>query len=281
MAQPVAMGVPMGDTAGPGTQAMLDQCPGLLVQQKFDLSEIFCPACQKRNKYKITSDSGWNSDGVNDFTQSPFKQNPQIMKAKEESETCDRLCCQNFRTFQMYVRPGDSGDGPYMYKYDRPCKCSINCIFCLLNPQELTVYDQSDQVLGKVTQEYKCWETGCCLKFYWAVDDEAGARQFTYEDDLCCCRSCNILAPSLCCGQHHISVNDASGAKTDGHMRNIFPGCNFKGLAGGGGLRDSYHLKFPTGATEKQKALLMGGMFLIEYMMFEKNGNDDNGLALA
>lgn len=261
---------------------MLDSCPGLLVQQKFDIQEIFCPACQKRNKYKITSDTNWNSDDCNDFTKSPFKQNPQIFKAKEESETCDRLCCQNYRTFQMYVRAGDNGDGPHMYKFDRPCKCTINvCGLFLLNPQEITIYNAQDQKLGKVTQEYKCFETGCCLKFYWKVEDDQGQRQYAYEDDLCCFRSCNMCAPSCICGQHHISILDAQGGKTDGHMRNIFPGCNFKGLVGGGGMRDSYHLKFPSGATEKQKALLMGGMFLIEYMMFEKNGNDDNAVSVS
>jgi hypothetical protein len=272
------MAVAMGTTGAPATQSMLDNCPGLLAQQKFDIQELFCPACQKRNKYKITSDEGWSSDGVTDFSTSPYKQSPQIYKAKEESETCDRICCQNYRRFQMYVRPGDNGDGPYDYKFDRPFKCTLNCCgLCLLNPQELTVMNSSDTPIGKVVQEWRCFDSGCCLKIYWQVQDANGGVQYYLRDDLCCPRTFNICAPSCLCGQHHIDILDASEQPTDGYLRNIFPGCNMKGLLGGG-LRDSYHLKFPSGATAEQKATLLGGMFLVEYMLFESNGNED-GLA--
>jgi len=264
-------GMPM-QTQGPAVEQMLDACPGILMQQKFDIQELFVP-CQKRNRYKITSDGGWDSTNCNDWEQSPYKKNPQIFKAKEEGDFCQRVCCFNRRGFQMFIRPSDKGDGQHAYQLDRPFRCSIFCCCMLFNPQELTVKDHNDKPIGRVVQDFRCVETALCCTYFWKVEDDAGATQYYYKDKLYC--STNMCAPSFCCGQHNIEILDAQEQPTDGYLRNIFPGCNFKGMVGGAGMRDSYHLKFPTKANAQQKALLFGGLFLIEYMLFEASGNDE------
>lgn len=258
----------MGTMAGPGSQQMVDLGTGVLMQQKFDLMDVFM-SCLKRNRYKVTNDQGWNSDGIKDFTLSPYKSAPQIFKAKEESDTCCRICCQKNREFDMFIRQGDNGDGPHSLHLHRPFKCSILCCCKLFNPQELTVMDGADQPIGSVVQDFRCIEA-CCLKAYWKVLDNQGNPQFFYRDNLCSTNSC---APNCLCAVHHIDILDANGGPTDGYLRNIFPGCNFKAMFSG--MRDSYHLKFPSNASPLQKNLLFGGLFLIEYMLFEKNQNDD------
>jgi hypothetical protein len=260
-------------TGGPAAESMID-CPGILMQQKFDALEALT-GCQKKNKYKVTSDGGWDSTQCKDWTESPYKKNPQIFKAKEESECLHRICCFNRRPFQMFIRTGDSGDGPYAYKIDRPFRCTINICCFLFNPQELTIMDSSDQPIGRVVQDWRCFETSCCLKNYWQVMDNAGTTQYYYKDNLC---STNLCAPSCCCAQHNIEILDANQQPTDGYLRNIFPGCNIKSLLGAGGMRDSYHLKFPSNANAQQKAMLFGGLFLIEYMLFEASGDDNEGI---
>lgn len=270
------MGVPVGQTVqAPAVQLMIDNEKGLLIQQKLDLQEVFCPACQKRNKYKIRSDMGWDSTDCESFEQSPWKQAPQVMFAKEESDTCERICCQKWRSFQMYIRPGKAKEGPYQYKLDRPFKCTCMCGPLICNPQELTIYDHNDVMMGQAVQDWRCLEA-CCCKSYWRINDANGSTQYFYQQDYC--KGNNFCAPSCCCATHHIDILSANETPTDGFMRNIFPGCNWKAFAGAGGLRDSYHLKFPSDASPHQKALLMGGLFLIEFMVFEKDANDDQGV---
>jgi len=245
---------------------------GILMQQKFDLQELICPALVKRNRYKIKSDQGWNSDNAQSFEESPFENAPRLFSAKEESDTCERICCKQWRGFSMYVRPGENmDDGPHMYHFQRPFKCTMLCCCTLINPQELSVLDANNAQVGQVLQDWRCAEA-CMCKRYWKVNDAGNTTQYVIKQDLC--ENSNCFAPSLCCPVHTIHILDQQEQPTGGFIRNIFPGCNCKGMQGA--MRDSYHLKFPPNATAQQRALLLGGLFLIEYQLFEANPNDNN-----
>ena len=45
----------------------------------------------------------------------------------------------------------------------------------------------------------------------------------------------------------------------------------------GMGMRDSYHLKFPKTADSAQRALLLAGLFLVEYQLFERDDDEHDG----
>ena len=53
-----------------------------------------------------------------------------------------------------------------------------------------------------------------------------------------------------------------------GEMQNIFPGCNCRCL--GGDMTSNYILKFPPSASGEDRALMLGGLFLQEFLHFER-----------
>lgn len=267
------MEIPMGtmddhNLLGPGRVEMSD-LSGVLIQQKFDLQEIFCPACQKRNRYKIKSDNGWNpSAEIKSFDESPWDASKTIMKATEESDLCCRLCLQSSREFNMFIREGEEESGAHLYKFHRPFKMACCCGMCC--PNQISVYDASNNPLGSVVQE--CRASTLCCNMWWHVKDSSGNPLYYLNDNLC---NRNMCAPSWCCPVHDIQIMDHQENNTDGHIKNIFPGCSCKGMAGQG-MRDSYHLKFPKTADPNQRALLMAGLFLIEYMVFEHDDSNED-----
>mmetsp|Transcript_16091 Transcript_16091/g.31526 ORF Transcript_16091/g.31526 Transcript_16091/m.31526 type:complete len:276 (-) Transcript_16091:108-935(-) len=246
---------------------------GFLVQQKFDLQELFCPSLQKRNRYKIRSDGNWNSDDAKSFEESPFESQPNKFFAKEESSLCCRVFCQNKREFEMFVRQGSEEEGPHQFKFVRPFRWACCCGPVMCQPNEIQVYDQNDKSIGSVVQDWRCCKAFMC-KSYWKVIDNNNETQFVVRDDGC--KGCNCCAPSCCVPVHEIDILDTQENPTDGILRNIFPGCNCKGLAGSRGMRDSYHLKFPSAADQQQRALLLASLFLIDYQMFENQGQDES-----
>jgi len=267
----IPTGIPVAQPllSGPNHQDMTE-VDGILMQQKFDLQEIFCPACQKRNRYKIKNDSGWNptADEIKSWEDSPYSQQPVQWFAKEESDLCCRICLQKHREFEMFIRAGEAEEGPHVYKFHRPFRWA--CCMGKFCPNEINAYDANENHIGSVTEE--CRASTCCGSLWWNVKDASGSTQYYINDALC---GSNCCAPSCCCAVHNISIMDAQENPTpEGYIRNIFPGCNCKGLAGQG-MRDSYHLKFPKTADDKQRALLLAGLFLIEYMIFEKEDNNN------
>lgn len=255
--------------SGPGEQLMNDS-QALLVRQKLDKLEIFCPALQKRNKYKIVALANADDPDFNgQWDDKKFKSLPHVMSAKEESDFLCRCCCMNNREFNMDITAEQPGADPVVFKFFRPFKCSIFCCCMLINPQEIQVNDGAGSPLGVVTQDFRCMPA-CCGKFYWKVADASGADQYLIEDNRCC--NANMFAPSCCCPVHHFDIYAGSEPGDPvGSIENIFPGCNLRACA----QTDSYKLNFPSGATANQKALLLGGLMLLEYMLFEKSSEDD------
>lgn len=265
---------------GPSHETMSD-VSGLLVQQKFDLEEMICAACVKRNRYKIKGDDAWDpareeiKGGFEEAT--GFKSKPMMMFAKEESTTCCRLCCGPWREFEMFIRPGESGGGSHDYRFYRPFKCTMLCCCFMINPPEIKVYDNEDKQIGQIVQDWRCMEALCC-KQYLKVNDSSGNTQHFMRTDACnggCSGNfCTSRGTNCCCLTHEIEILDSQQNPTDGYLRNIFPGCTCKGLSG---LQSSYHLKFPKTADQNARVNLMAGMFLVEYLMFEQNQNENQG----
>lgn len=59
---------------------------------------------------------------------------------------------------------------------DRPFKCTINCVFCVINPQELTVKNGAQMVIGRVVQDW-------VFLFYFLLctDREAQYKVFSFK----------------------------------------------------------------------------------------------------
>jgi hypothetical protein len=108
--------------AGPETQEMGDDeiirilgpTKGLLVRQKLDRLEIFCPALQKRNKYKVAAMPTDKGDNSEDWEDKHFKnalQHGKFFSMKEESECMPRIFCGSWREFTIKVTSSKKAGG--------------------------------------------------------------------------------------------------------------------------------------------------------------------------
>jgi len=234
-----------------------------------DKLEIFCPMLEKRNKYKIAKLTDLeNADFIEGWNDKEFKKQPHVFTAKEESSCFCRVCLMNMREFDMEIKAEQPGKDPVAYQLHRPFKCTLNCCCFLLNPQEIQVNDDSGNNIGKVVQDWRCIDA-MCGKTYWKVLNKDDNTEYIIQNNQCC--NANMCAPTLCCPVREFGIYDAQEANVVGSLQNLFPGCNLRGCL----ATDSYKLSFPTDATPDQKALLLGGAFLIEYMLFEKSDNED------
>lgn len=254
--------------AGPLHQIMADT-DSLLVRQKLDVLAIFCPMCQRRNKYAIVqTPQGFPTE---EWSDEMFWNQAMKLTAQEESSTCCRVCLGSAREFHMKVEEPNSHTS--VMEIFRPFKCTLFCCCCLINPQELTVNAAGGQKkMGRVVNDFRC-KDAYCGKSYYKVTNAEDETRFVVRDDICCNNNC--FAPSCCCPVRKLDILNADESQTVGHLTNVFPGCNCRGVAGGV-TNDNYRLDFPPNISAEDKALLLGSLFLIEYTLFETKNKDDD-----
>jgi len=254
---------------GPLTQVM-SNIDNLLVRQKLDVMAMCCPACQRRNHYKVKqAPSGFPDDSWDD---EQFWSAPDLLVVQEESECCQRVCCGGYRAMKLHI---NTPNEIKVLEMDRPFKCTLFCCCTMLNRQELSIKSPNGTHMGKVEVDFKCSDF-YCGKQYINVMDKHGDTRYYIKDDVCCNKNCG--APSCCCPVRHMPImNSNKEVITGAALTNVWPGCNCRGVAGGA-TNDNYKLDFPANASAEDKALLLGGLFLVEYVLFERRNKDDNDL---
>lgn len=257
---------------GPLAQVM-SNVNGVLVRQKMDVLEVCCPACERRNRYKVNQlQNGFPTDHWDD---KQFWSSPEVFNVQEESECLTRCCCGGHRALKLHINTPT--DVPVLL-IDRPFKCTLFCCCCLLNPQELSVQDPNGKHMGQAVQDFKCSDVWCC-KRHVKLMDKNGETRYYIEDNTCC--NSNCCAPSCCCPVHKMPILNPAKEEIPGSvLSNVWPGCNCRGVAGGA-TNDNYRFEFPPDATAADKALLLGGLFLVEYMWYERRNKDDNAASDA
>uniref|UniRef100_A0A061S7R1 Phospholipid scramblase n=2 Tax=Tetraselmis sp. GSL018 TaxID=582737 RepID=A0A061S7R1_9CHLO len=259
---------------------LLAPVQAVMVRQKLQIFEQFCPACEKQNFYRIgvcdPSKVSHPPDG-NEFN----AMQPSFV-AQEDSECLCRFFCGKMREFRMLISEAaglDAPGQPYL-RLERPFRCTIPCCCVMVCPQELSVQDAQGRHLGSVVQDWscgRCWELACCPGgyMYYAVKGAAGDPQFylrvMYPS---LCNGCtNCCAPTCLNTAFVVDILDADSRTHLGHLKNVFPGFNCRCLADASNLV----MGFPSKATPEQRALLLGALFLVEYVYFEKSDNDNSG----
>jgi hypothetical protein len=90
----------------------------------------------------------------------------------------------------------------------------------------------------------------------------------------CCGDGCrNFCAPTCFNPVFEMPVRDRATGATVGLLENQWPGWNCRGLCLGASMADNYAVKFPEGAPPADKAALLGSLFLLNFLFFEKRGN--------
>ena len=273
-----------GYAAPPAPQMMMAQAPpdaglgflgsidGLYIQQRVEMLEALT-ACETKNRYHITPiPAGAIPDPARGTLPESWLQHfraqnefAPLLKAKEESECCQRQCCTPIRKFDMAFK---DGAGQTFFSIHRPFKCSIPCPCCLVSPQELTLYDAAGVPAARAEEEFKCcWP--CTRQFTAETFDAPGAPAnvlfHVRAGEIYSSRGNNCLAPSCCNRDYDMDVMDASESVVVGHVANVFPGCNCGGVT----ERSNLVLRFPPNATPKQRAALVASTFLVEFAHFE------------
>jgi len=258
-----------------GGLARLASEEGIMIRQKLDIVEVFCPAFQKENKYKVGGmPKDRDHDDAGDWEDKTFKKSlkhNKLFTMKEKSECMDRICCGNRREFTMKVKAEGSDEA--VAKFHRP----FNCV-SMLGPgfncgQHIIAEDASGAEIGKTEYDFRCVENCCMNKTKFVVSDANGDKKYVIEDDLCC--NANMFAPTLCCPARKMDIYNSDETEVVGSLTDYFPGCGARGCLG---TADNFKLIFPKDADVKMRTQLMASVVLIDFLIFEKSENDNDGV---
>mmetsp|Transcript_13102 Transcript_13102/g.36862 ORF Transcript_13102/g.36862 Transcript_13102/m.36862 type:complete len:288 (-) Transcript_13102:90-953(-) len=253
--------------------------PAVMVRQKLQVFEQFCPACEKKNFYRvgaIGTEAVHNPPDGDAFN----AMNPHFV-AQEDSSCACRFWCGNMRKFELLVSQaaGRDASGQPLLRMERPFRCTLCCFGCIANPQELNVSTQDGVFLGRVVQDWNCGRCIelCCFPggfYYFQVQGPTGETNFYVRQKYpTLCNGCvNCCAPSCCNKAWVIDILDADGETVLSSMKNVFPGFNCRWVSDASNLV----MEFPAKATPEQKSVLLGALFLIEYIFFEKQKQDND-----
>ena len=282
-------------TAGLG---FLQDIDGLFIQERVEFLEAFT-GCDTKNVYHITPiqrgalpdpTGQMPPEWIERFTrQANFY---PLLKAKEESECAERVCCPLFRSFEMDFK---DGTGAVFFSLKRPYKCTVHtpCFMCA--PQELKLHDAHGAVASTAREEFRFgW---CCARSFVAAggdtntsgyDDvpiKTSSSKYDSEDyyrvrtsECGTSSGNNCCAPSCFNASYDLDVFDAGERSVVARAANVWPGCNCAGATD----RSNIILRFPRDADPKRRAALVAAAMLVEFAHFEwrKGDNESGGLAL-
>jgi len=264
-----------------------------LIRERFFWSQVFCAACERKTQFKVAQ---WNSTMPEYVEDNLFQAQQAVAEVREESECCCRYCCHQHRALKLglfapipdHASMGYSQNGwpegvEPMLTMDRPFKCPVFCCCFMPFPWEMSVSAPGRGHIGKALYDFKwyncCW---CCDQHMTLLDSNSNPRYTVHSPLACggCCphdaqnRCCtNCCAPSCFSRTYTSTFHDATTGAQVGSFDNQWPGCNARGLCQADSGASNYVLKFPGNATPDDKALLMTGLFLNNFIYFEKRAN--------
>ncbi|KAG8580880.1 hypothetical protein GDO81_007458 [Engystomops pustulosus] len=172
----------------------------------------------------------------------------RVYFAAEQNDCCTRMCCGAARSFAMTI--GDNA-GREIIRLVRPYRCS-SCFFpCCL--QKLEVQAPPGNVVGYVKQN---WHP-CLPKFTIQNDRE--------EDILKLHGPC---IPCSCCSDVNFELKSLDESSVVGRISKQWSGVAKEYFTDA----DNFGVQFPMDLDVKMKAVVLGALFLIDFMFFETSG---------
>lgn len=193
--------------------------------------------------------------GVSIETQNKYKVQDRLgnemYSAKEDTDCCTRNCCGASRPFDMVVK--DNQDREVIH-LRRPLRCQ-SCFFpCFL--QTLEVSSPPGTVIGTVEQEWSI------IKPRFHIRDSVGNVILKIIGPVCTYSICGDVEFKVTSPDEEHEVGRIS-KQWSGILREAFTDA------------DNFGISFPVDLDVHCKATLMGAAFLIDYMFFEKTGNEE------
>lgn len=210
---------------------LIDQ---ILIKQKAEVLETLTDI-ETQNKYKLVNSAG-----------------QQVYFATEETDTCLRQICGSVRGFVMHIV---DNHGQEVMRVSRDFKCSAGCCWCICCKAcalEVIIEAPVGEVIGKVKQ------TCSFLRPYFHIttpEDEIvlKIRGPVAQVPFCVAgQDFQVIAPDK-----NTTVGKISKERT-GLIKEMFT------------RADNFGVTFPMNLDVKSKAAMIGAVFLIDLMYFER-----------
>jgi len=273
----------MMDNSTSNLQGYLESKSAILVKQTARGCLQECMGCEARSEYKISAmDFGYmESRGL---LRDGATSQPDEMYALEQSSFCMRCCWRDGRAMSISVSAGAEAGGTALIDYEKPCGCPLNifiptgddgggveCPCCCCLPELTTTVDGHE-----LKSQYLC-DGYCCVSKFGYYED--GEQIYVLKPDTCCCGCC----PTCSMGRGRPAIPyyfyDAGDNRiTDGQsdedrqpqIRKVFTGLAKECCT----TADTFAVFFPQGSDVKRKAGLLGLTFLLDFTVFERQGQD-------
>lgn len=256
--------------------------------------QVICGACERKTQFKMAP---WNRGFPERLEDEIFQQQNATAEIREESECCCRYCCHQNRELKLGLFPPMDSATSMGYEnngwpqnvapqlvMERPFKCPLVCCCFMPWPWEMTAIDpQRNAPVGKAVFDWKWYN--CCWPCDQHMDlfDGQGNKIYAVHAPLCCGGCCtpdgksrafrNFCAPTFCGPIFTATVHDALTGKEVAEWQNQWPGCNVRGVCQADSGASNYVVKYPYGASPAQKATILTGMFLANFIYFEQRAN--------
>lgn len=263
---------------------------GLMIRERVYLSQILCALCEKQTQFKVANYDPNTTPEEPDDNQ--FVTRPASFQVREKSECFQRYCCHQMRTLELGVFPvggtmmtmGEKSGWPDGIEpiliMEKPFKCPILCCCYMPFKPEMTVHRPAangtpGEYFGRTVCDWKWYN--CCWPYDTYMNVVDGTEQLQYvlhRPSLCTSGFVNCCAPTCCNKVHRVYILDPrNNMKIVGEMQNVFPGCNARGICMFNSAADNFIVKFPENANALQKSLLMSGLFLQNFVFWERRAN--------
>lgn len=175
-----------------------------------------------------------------------------VYRAKEDTDCCTRNCCGPIRPFNMMILDNFEKEVIHLH---RPLRCqSCWCPCCL---QSLEVSSPPGNVIGKVEQNWSI------LGPKFSVKDANGETGLIIKGPFC---------TYAMCGDVEFKVMTPDGSTEVGKISKQWTGLLREAFTDA----DNFGISFPMDLDVRAKATLLGAMFLIDFMFFEKSRNEES-----
>ncbi|XP_041591006.1 phospholipid scramblase 1-like isoform X2 [Vulpes lagopus] len=175
----------------------------------------------------------------------------RIYFAAEDTDFCTQNCCGASRPFTIRIL---DNMGQEVITLERPLRCGSCCCPCCL--QEIEIHAPPGVPVGYVNQT---WHP-CLPKF--TIQNERR------EDVLKITGPCLVCS---CCADVDFEIKSLDEENVVGKISKQWTGLVREAFTD----TDNFGIQFPLDLDVKMKAVMLGACFLIDFMFFEKSGNNE------
>ncbi|XP_060595303.1 phospholipid scramblase 2-like [Ruditapes philippinarum] len=212
----------------------------LLVKQQVEIFEIIT-GWETANRYKVQNSLG-----------------QQVYYASEESDTCARQCCGASRGFIIHIT---DNTGQEVIRVTREFKCGAGCP-CFACDDSWAHVVQVEAPVGNIVGYVK--QRQSCFRPYYIITDAEHQEVFSMTGPPCCYHGCTWDQDFVVnANDGHTQVGKVS-KQWSGLLKEMFTDA------------DNFGISFPVNLDVKLKAVMLGAVFLIDFMYYEKSQNSSS-----